>query len=329
MIYTYDGTNSSCNLTTAAVINCCDMLFYLKQTLKQAGWTVTRSSDGLTLNSTGDQITGYGTGAGGMNNASAWFVVKAPGAVAGSTRQFLFQRPSSNANCISMWYSQSAGFTGGAAATAPTATDSQLILNTTGFSNNALYRYSIAADNAAPYGFYMFNFTTSTGTPTGIIVYDPLESNAYDPTDTDPYIIYAPSNNGGYQSSPGTTSSLTSETLNTGLGAVSWYRKGSADQSFGLTTALEYQSAGIAIPGGLSTNPYTSNDEIFPILFARRNALLSGGPVGYKGISSIMKWVGTTGRSTGDTISVSSATSKEYIIYANIALPWNGTTPTI
>ena len=328
MIYTYDGTNSSCNLTTAAQVNSCDMLYYLKQTLKQAGWTVTRSSDGITFNSSGDQITGYGTGAGGMNNASAWFVVRAPGAVAGSTRQFLFQRPSSNANCISMWYSQSAGFTGGGISTAPTATDSQQILNVTGFSSAATYRYSIAADNAAPYGFYMFNFTSTTGTPTGIIAVDPLVDGTYESSDVDPYVIYAPSNNGAYQTTPGSTASLTSETLNLGSGVISWIKKGYTDQGFVVTPALGYQTGvGTAIPGNLSTNPYTSNDEIFPILFARRNGLTT--VTGYKGISSLMKWVGTTGRSTGDTISISSSTSKEYIIFNNIALPWNGSTPTI
>ena len=47
-------------------------MFQFKTLMKTAGWTVPRSSDGLTFNSSGDQITSGSSGANGMNNNNAW-----------------------------------------------------------------------------------------------------------------------------------------------------------------------------------------------------------------------------------------------------------------
>lgn len=90
---------------------CCIAVFDLKTLLKTAGWTVPQSSDGLTYNGSGDQISHGGAGANGMDNASAWFVVQMPG----SSRSFCLQRYNSS-GYGSYWrvkYSKAAGFTGG------------------------------------------------------------------------------------------------------------------------------------------------------------------------------------------------------------------------
>jgi len=342
MIYTYDGTNSSCNLTTTATTNnTADMFYYLKQTLKQAGWTVTKSSDGVTVNASGDRITNFittgGNTSGSMYNSGAWYVLQAPGAVAGATRQICVQRTATGANVFSIWYSYNSGFTltAGSATVAPTASDSILIVNNTYFTYNgtaATCRFSIAADNAAPYGWYMFNFLAGSGGIFSSLVFEPMMTGTYNSSDNDPYIIYTPCAANSYPTTPMAVAGLTGLALN--LCAGSWYKKSagsvaSASElgSYVATPALSYSSAvGVAIPGLVGANPYSGKDNVFPIPYARRSGWASS--VGWKGIGTLMKWPGTT-RSTGDTLSVSATGAKDYIIVGDVALPWNGSTPTV
>jgi len=342
MIYTYDGTNSSCNLTSAATTdNTADMFYYLKQTLKQAGWTVTKSSDGVTVNASGDRITNFittgGNTSGSMYNSGAWYVLQAPGAVAGATRQICVQRNSAGGQVFSIWYSYNSGFTltAGSATVAPTASDSILIVNTTYFTSNGVAttcRFSIAADNAAPYGWYMFSFVAGTGNVVSSLVFEPMMTGTYNSSDNDPYIIYTPGGASSLPTTPMAVAGLTGITLN--LCAGSWYKKSagsvaSASElgSYVATPALSYSSAvGVAIPGLVGANPYSGKDNVFPIPYARRSGFASS--VGWKGIGTLMKWPGTT-RSTGDTLSVSATGAKDYIVVGSVALPWNGSTPTV
>ena len=337
MIYTYDGSTSSCNLTTVTTSNVVDVMYYFKRTLVQAGWTVIKSGDGFSsspgYSATGDVFsstpaTGYGSVSTGLNNASAWYVLRAPGSVAGATRQICVQRSSSSAGIFSIDYSYSAGFvTGGAYNTKPTASDSQAILPSSAFINAGVtYRFSIGADNAAPYGFYMFMFAVNGANPICGLVMDPLTSGTYDSADVDPYIFYMPSGGtGAVPPSPFLTAGLTSETLLTG--PTSLYKKGLTGETFITTSALSYSSdTATSIPSLLYVNPYTSKDETYPIMYARGSALAQPG---WKGIGSMMKWHGQTGRATGDTLSVASAGAKDYIVVGNVALPWNGSTPTV
>jgi hypothetical protein len=302
------------------------MYYRLKQTLVQAGWTVVKSSDGVTTDATGnylnDRITGgYGTGANNLNNSGAWYVVKAPAAVSGMTRQFCIQRRSgASSNLFDIYYSASAGFTGGSLTTAPTATDIQTVLSNTSSAGAANYRFSIGADNAAPYGFYMFNFVSGgASNPLHAFVMDPLASGTYNASDTDPYIIYATS------TSTFLAAGIGSETASTG--PLSYYKKGLTGESFVLTPGnLYYDASRLVIPGGLPANPYSTKDNIYPIPYMRRSGLAV--PNGFKGIGTIMKWSGST-RNVGDTLSVSANGAKDYIVAGNVALPWNGTTPTV
>jgi len=326
MIYTYDGSTSSCNLTSAATLNACDQFYYFKQTLKQAGWTVTKSSDGSTVNASGDRITGYATGSAGLNNSGAWYVLQAPGAVTGATRQLCVQRTSTGAYSFTVTYSYSAGFvaTAGTATVAPTATDSQTFASCA-FSTSATYRFSIGADNASPYGFYMFAFPTGGGNPYSCLVMDPLAAGTYNSLDVDPYILYAPgltSNSG--QTSPLLYTGITAETA----GPYSFYKKGLSGEGFVLTIGQKYSSASrVVIPTAVGANPYSSKDNVFPIAYLRRSALAA--PNGWKGIGTLMKWIGTS-RTTGDTLSISATGAKDYIVVSsNVALPWNGSTPTV
>ena len=317
MIYTYDGSTSSCNLTSAATLNACDQFYYFKQTLKQAGWTVTKSSDGTTVNASGDRITGYATGSAGLNNSGAWYVLQAPGAVAGATRQICIQRTATGPYQFTVTYSYSAGFTAtaGTATVAPTATDSQTMASQP-FATSATYRFSIGADNAAPYGFYMFAFPTGGGNPYSCLIMDPLAAGTYNSSDVDPYILYASTN-------PLLYTGITAEASC----AYSFYKKGLAGEGFVLTPGQKYSSASrVVIPTAAGANPYSSKDNVFPIAYLRRSALAA--PNGWKGIGTFMKWIGTS-RTTGDTLSISATGAKDYIVVGSVALPWNGSTPTV
>jgi len=315
--------------------NVAEIMYYFKRTLVQAGWTVIKSGDGTVggYSSSGDifsstPATGYGSGTTGLNNGSAWYVLRAPGSVAGATRQLCVQRNATLSYAFSIDYSYSAGFvTGGAYATKPTASDSLAILPASCFLYSATtYRFSIGADNASPYGFYMFMFPINGGSPVCGLVMDPLTSGTYDSADVDPYIFYMPSaGTGAVPPSPFLTAGLTSEALLTG--PTSLYKKGLAGETFITTPGLSYSSdTATSIPSLMLVNPYSSKDETYPIMYARGSALAQPG---FKGVGSMMKWIGQSGRSTGDTLSVASTGAKDYIVVGNIALPWNGSTPTV
>jgi hypothetical protein len=100
--------------TNQTPATCAEAVYNLKTLLKLVGWTVKKSSDGTTYNSTGDQISSGASGANGMNNARAWFVIQEPGTV---PRQFCLQRQNTvGVNTSYQWrvkYSRYAGFTGG------------------------------------------------------------------------------------------------------------------------------------------------------------------------------------------------------------------------
>ena len=329
MIYTYDGSTSSCNLTSAAITNACDQFYYFKQTLKQAGWTVTKSSDGTTVNASGDRITGYATGSAGLNNSGAWYVLQAPGAVAGATRQICVQRTSTGAHAFTITYSYSAGFTAtaGSATVAPTATDLVTPCSSL-FATSASYRFSIGADNAAPYGFYMFAFPVGGGNPYSCLIMDPLAAGTYDALDVDPYIFYAPAYAGiTYpQWTPLIYTGITAETYALGC-PYSFYKKGLSGEGFVITPGQKYSSASrLVIPSAVGANPYSGKDNVFPIAYLRRSGLAL--PNGWKGVGTFMKWIGTS-RTTGDTLSVASTGAKDYIVVGSVALPWNGSTPTV
>jgi hypothetical protein len=340
MIYTYDGTNPSISLTTSTTYS--EVFYYLKQTLKQAGWTVTASGDGRsTYSLTGDVITGPGTlsaantaaNNGTLCNTNAWFVVKQPSISGGVQRQFLVQR----ANVDYQWtvkLSYSAGFTGGSPgnATAPTASDSQTLLSVASIfpTTYSSYRYSISADNAAPYGFWAVWWSVATGTIMSGLVMEPLVAGSYDASETDPYVYYFPNNGSSnppasFQGS-GANSGLSGESSN--VSCMAYYKKGTASEAFVAMPALVYSNSGgtLAIPGANSPNPYNSRDEIFPILYGRRTGLLSS--IGFKGIGSLMKWVGPS-RATGDTLSIAASGAKDRIVLASVSVPWNGTSPVV
>jgi len=129
------------------------------------GFTVPRSGDGLAaFDDTGTSVITSGfSGANGFANNDAWLVVQDPA----GEYEWLFQR---NASDVS-WevaYSAVAGFTGGAAATKPTATDEVQIIDGTLFIANNFYRWHLEGDDAPISGVYRWSaIATTNGTGLG------------------------------------------------------------------------------------------------------------------------------------------------------------------
>lgn len=111
------------------------------------GAAVVISSDGSTYAGAGDQITHAGSGAGGLDNSSAYFVLRRTG-----VPDFLFQRGASSQYWDVLW-SVTGAFAGGDATSRPTAVDERLVIdsNTMGlFSNTTLDTVVIVIEDAAP-----------------------------------------------------------------------------------------------------------------------------------------------------------------------------------
>ena len=187
-------------------------MFYLKETLKSAGWAVSASSDGFTHFSASDGISTDASGSNGMNNNRAWFWIVAPD----GRRGFTAQRGSGSfatddhskfwridwcddANLISVSgnISCSVTFTN-------LATKGRLIHgsgSTTAPSHAPLYpvsnsvRTHITAYNTpnnGVYGFYHFcsEIGTTTGKTSTIFCVDPILSGSTPANiDTAPYVV--------------------------------------------------------------------------------------------------------------------------------------------
>jgi hypothetical protein len=142
--------------------------------------------------------------------------------------------------------------------------------------------------------------------------------------DTDPIVIYIPE---------GTSSSvapaafvragLTSEVSTAPIIAAF----GNINGSFLVQPACYLASgstASVVIPSTLNVNPYNTYDDVLPIFYARRLALGNFLNTGIKGISSVMNW-NAVSRNPGDTLTL--VTTNDRIVYGDVNLPWDGSTP--
>ncbi len=156
--------------TTSAQTGLAGSMLALKAALKASAYTVTRSSDGISFSSSGDIITTAGTGAGGINNSGAWFVV-AVAAGSPDTQQYLFYRGGSGEWAI--WQSASAGFTGGSPTGLPTAADGVETLQSgvafifpdaVWYPPPVSFTLTIGVEDASPWRWYVQTDTPNMGT---------------------------------------------------------------------------------------------------------------------------------------------------------------------
>ena len=314
-------------------------VYLLKTLLKGVGWTVPRSSDGLTYNSSGDQITSGGTGAGGMRNNLAWFEITPPG---GTGRHYCFQV---NVSSPSLWRISTAlgAFTAGTPSAtqtpAPSGTDriyisgggTEAVPGFAGalFQADGTYRYHAAADNAAPYGFYSVGYATGGGLPGHALIVDPVTET--DTGETDSFVFYG--------SNGPTTSNLLGTLTSNPSGSFFNPQGGGSVALMNVNGVLTFTSVCplvvAALPlGGLSSmhgqlgpNPVNSKTDLLPAYYGTASSIAASN-FGIKGRSSLIK-LPMTSAVTGDTLSVSGAGAKDWIVLGGVALPWNGSVPLV
>jgi hypothetical protein len=318
-----------------------DAIFQWKQFMVGApGWTITASSDGTTT-ANSDIITSAGTGAGGLLNTRAWFVIQQPA----STRQFCFQTIGVHTPPLSPnganWrvkYSPSGFVNGGAPTITPTANNSiytgaedagVVIGSALGtdatpdgavlFGTDGTYKMQMMADDTAPNAFYWFCTTTPTTNISSGFSFDPMTTGTFPGADPDPYAIYHAT------SSFSKIISITGQTT----APFSYLKRGMTGETFDHISAGTFcaDSGTTPLIGGLPSNPTNGTDDLLPVIYARPPAWNAvGQPAGYKGVSSLMKWC-TTARTTTDMLSV--VTPGDRIVVGNTTFPWNNTNPSL
>lgn len=304
-------------------------VFTLLDTLLDAGWTVPRSSDGTTYNASGNQISSGGSGAGGLNNNYAWFVVRDPG----GRREYCFQR-STSAGSWRVAFSELARFTGNSpdATVAPSATDSQ---NLIGGGTDASPTYATTWLDAAPsgrahavaesaptgdvYPFYLTQTYVGTGALRSFLIVDALT----DCEDDDVSRVVHVANS---------TIGATMSTLVTSQLVKTWTRFGLSGAAFSANAVAIAPNAGVYIFGGLTAgaggvDPYTSKDKYTMLGYAVQYSASVGG---YKGRSSGMVRATSIARNFPNTLENSDADNSSCYFGSAIALRWpTGVTPTI
>jgi hypothetical protein len=311
-------------------------MFRLKETLKHAGWTVLSSGDGTTYWAAADGITLEGSGAGGMNNNSAWFRITDPGA----ERELVFQRGAAHYTWT-LQYSRLDKFVGGApnATTIPTATDmvgyrsgglstSGTLFNTTAGTS---WRVNIAVQTAAEgnvYAFWMTWRDTLNLDGRGLIFCDALDNTLTPAADDDQSIWYSHYVNtsssiyiGGATASTGMSSEDAGAASFT---AFSWQRYNEANEEWNRTICCVYAyystAGGITyiVPGPwLAVNPETNKYALLPLFWVKLRSTVTG----YRGMGKYLRYNPRPDNlKWGDIIS-DSVTSDMYFIANDTALP--------
>ncbi len=290
--------------------------FRLKELLKTVGWTVVSSSDGTTFGA-GDQITLEGMGAGGMCNDLAWFVVQQP---AGG-RQLCFQgtnfgTPGGEMPYWRVKYSLAAGFTGGTPTETAAASDEQFVLGGGPDASPFFDQWCavqnqngwchMAADNAAPYGFFVAGYGLTDSTAMVAFVFDPLVSGTYPAADPDPYVIYASRGGGPWDSEVESPASR------------AWIDFGGGGQAWAELGGLRFYN----VSGEKNANPFNKKFDRMPLIWVDYQTTNQ-----IKGQSSLMYRTNhlTTFVVSGKTFQ--RVTPRDTILVGGIFLPWNGSLP--
>ncbi len=339
-----------------AVTTWTQAMYVFIQLLKTAGWTVTFSSDGTATSTpwTGDNISGYGSGAGGLGNTRAYMVLQQPTVASpySGSRMIFIQRGASDSQWKIKYSRGSFGppvsYGGAALQNMPSASDEAIVagggtdasptFNTVFNGTAANNRIECFADNGSdvsswcPGAFYFCSIPNG-GAADGngcnhAIWLDPL--SGVDTVDVDPFVI-------GCSNQNGTCLTFTGDIGSEGAGALSanegsghaWFNP--ASDGGGVTRVFKgVQAMGLTAynqvtwPGKAGTSTVNGKEVGGPIVWARR--ALAGGQGGPKGVSRLMKWKSSS-KSVGDTCQKTDA--YDLIVAGDVLLPWNGVIPTL
>lgn len=244
-----------------------------------------------------------------------WFVLQSPAGAGGP--EILWHRVDGNQYNWDIRYSRAAGFSGGNPTTPPTASDSVLAFG--GFSSvleDVNQRWQYGADDATPYGFYMFGYKTDY-VMQGSMAFIPMAASVSG--DPDPYVLsfgditYETWDNDYWFS-------YVKDTWQFGAKNVALI-PGSTTMAMIAALTMQYSTTAAnwvkCVPDLVPVSPAYKEQPI-PIVWMR--PVGHPAPNGYKGVSDFMMW-NPTGRQTGTTFE-----SKAYVVAGQFVLPWDGST---
>lgn len=304
-----------------------EAVYNLKTFLKAHNRTVRNSGDGLSAyGASSDVIVSAASGAGGLGNAGAWFVLQEPS----GSREWLFVR---GADAQTWTVRRGKGFTAGSpnAVTPPTDSTSEPIFNNAQMFPGTIGNWYLDCDDASPHGWFARNVPTGGGNVQCFLCDEPLRSGTYDAGDTDPYLC-----GGGYNGSGAAPGQFKPEVSTGWFNFWKRYDHGGGGATNRRIGFLQLYSEGnILAPavnnagGQVGADPETGR-EWMPFIGVTRPGA-STATNGFCGETSRLRWstVWSTalGRPNGGTARNAGPTA--YWMYtAGIYTPWDSTTPT-
>lgn len=296
-----------------------------KTALVAAGFTVPSSSDGLTYNASGDQIT-TDSGAGSFDNTDAWCRVRMPGGSVGAYREWLVQRKADN-QTWTVYYTK-IGFVGGSpnATTAPSATDGQTLRNNaTLFATDGTYRLLVCVDSTTPYYNGMLTFPTGGGVPLSSMLMVPMRSGSYPSGDTDPYSVLVDYTGGGIltgarltEVNTGTPKAWSNPAASGGGSAAFSYCQWT--QPFATCVGVLSNTLGLT-----SVGSYEMPAEVLAVM-------IDAGPVyrGAKGyLNDVRACMSPTGTTPNGAHMQTTSDSRYWFRAGHLWLPWGATPPAL
>ena len=301
-------------------------MYSVKTTLVAAGWTVTKSGDGLALYSaSGDIITGGGAVAGGLGTTRAYFTV-----TDASTKVCLSFQTISNTT-YRVKYSETGAMAGGSpnSTTTGTAADEQILYGagtdasptgTQMLHTDNLYRFHVVANSTAQAsnGTYPFWFGCSivaTGVQPSFFGLEGMLAGTFHPLDVVPRVIIT------WYVATGPVQADWAQNTDTTLYARGWIAYGLGAAAFKRLCMFGY-SVGNALglltgPGTMDTGPYAVEDQPLPILIGRFTG--NGTLPGPKGTCTDYKQNTNQARTYPTTIL--NATNA-YILFGGLMVMW-------
>lgn len=293
--------------------------FDLKTLLRLNQWTILESSDGTTYNPAGDQISHGGTGAGGLDNALAWWLMLSP-----DGRLWIsVQRGSGGSpNNYRLKVMRAAPTVGASATQTPATVSSNDEIVLLGGGTDAAPSFQALIGGAAGSTrvkaavddqdgrFFLAGFPDGGGNPnTALVVDRPAQ---LDTGDVFPWVVYCTGSN-----------HFAASSMSGGLTNIVTFPPGGGGSGVTLSAVTRRGGANLVIPNGCAVDPITADNGVADIALGRRGS--DGGNPCWKGVSTLMKWNCVTGSATGDTYSLS--TVRDRIVIRDVNLPWTGNVP--
>lgn len=259
-------------------------------------WTVTRSGDGTT-GGAGNYITHSGSGAGGLDNSNAWFVLRDPD----GNREILFQRTSSGHTYWNLFYSKGCLFTGGTGSSRATATDEKSWMQNRQAGPIALFTGSswychiccegdTAEGNAYPFWMICRQTGGGAGAAAAAVLMDCVVDALSPSGDADKVILMGTSSALGH-----VTGAYLSYPSYSHLNSYMRYGHSGSGEEWGEMLMPFLTDGANKYPGSVGTNPEDSKYPILPQFVWRMS-----GTAGLKGQTHLLRYKPHTAMAIGD-----------------------------